>query len=230
MAEERIVSILENVGAKDRDVQKVIKVLRLWRRGELTAEDVYFYVMGLAVESSIPLTSEDVRDVREALKLPRVFNSIFTSVSPYQIIQVSKGQIGLTTGESQSLKDRVSQLENQVTSLINENQNLKNQVSQLNSQIEELKAIINLKKSQILEKDKIISINANSEVTIEYNTPYAGYLEIEFSSLVGVYFLINSKNIAYNIRYPPPGTTSIQIVNPSPIYKATTKITITYVY
>ena len=71
MAEERIISILESAGAKYEEIQQVIKVLRLWRKGEMAAEDVYLFIMGLAIEKMIPLAPKHVGDIREALGLPR---------------------------------------------------------------------------------------------------------------------------------------------------------------
>ncbi len=71
IAEEKIISILESAGAEHEEIQKVIKVLRLWRKGELTAEDVFLFIMGLAREKLIPLGPKHVGDIREALGLPR---------------------------------------------------------------------------------------------------------------------------------------------------------------
>lgn len=71
MAEERVLSILREAGASEEELGQVRRVLDLWRRGVIGAEDAYFFIVGLARERFIPLTPRQVSEIRVALGLPR---------------------------------------------------------------------------------------------------------------------------------------------------------------
>ena len=71
MAEERIISILREAGASEEELRQVRRVLDLWRRGEIGAEEVYYFIIGFARERFIPLTPRQVSEIRLALGLPR---------------------------------------------------------------------------------------------------------------------------------------------------------------
>jgi len=68
---ERILSVLREAGASEEELGRVRRVLDLWRRGEIGAEEVYYFIMGIAREKFIPLTPRNVGDIRELLGLPR---------------------------------------------------------------------------------------------------------------------------------------------------------------
>jgi hypothetical protein len=71
MAEERVSSIFRAAGASDEELELVRRGLELWRRGLMSAEQAYYYLMGVARELLVPLTPRQVGDLREALGLPR---------------------------------------------------------------------------------------------------------------------------------------------------------------
>jgi len=71
VAEERVLSILREAGASEEELGQVRRVLDLWRRGVIGAEDAYFFIVGLARERFIPLTPRQVSEIRVALGLPR---------------------------------------------------------------------------------------------------------------------------------------------------------------
>ena len=71
MAEERVLSILREAGASEEELGQVRRILELWRRGEIGAEDAYFFIIGLARERLLPLTPREVSEIRVALGLPR---------------------------------------------------------------------------------------------------------------------------------------------------------------
>jgi len=71
MAEERILSVLREAGASEEELAQVRRILELWRRGEIGAEEVYYFIIGLARERFIPLTPRQVSEIRVALGLPR---------------------------------------------------------------------------------------------------------------------------------------------------------------
>jgi hypothetical protein len=68
----------------------------------------------------------------------------------------------------------------------------------------EYNEIWNYKKNIILDKDKSIKLNPKKNVTIIYEVPFSGYIEIFFNSSEETYFWIGSSSIEsiYYSRYP----------------------------
>lgn len=67
MAEERILSILREAGASEEELERVRRMVELWRRGVLTGEDLFNYIIGLAWARLIPLTPRQVGEIARAL-------------------------------------------------------------------------------------------------------------------------------------------------------------------
>ncbi len=122
-----------------------------------------------------------------------------------------------------SLDAQVSQLSYWLEANATELKSLRNRVRELETELEEkdleltrLKGIVSVAYSEVLEHGKVVSIPANSYTCLNYTTPYAGYLLIQFSSTGDVYMEIN---IGYSLiadgvmevlymRYPEEGAAS----------------------
>jgi len=69
--EEKVLRIFTDAGASAEELELVKEGLRLWAEGQLSSEQLYYYLVGIAYELMIPLTPRQVGDLREALGLPR---------------------------------------------------------------------------------------------------------------------------------------------------------------
>jgi len=69
--EEKVLRIFTDAGASPEELELVKEGLKLWAEGQLSSEQLYYYLVGIAYELMIPLTPRQVGDLREALGLPR---------------------------------------------------------------------------------------------------------------------------------------------------------------
>ena len=69
--EEKVLRIFTDAGASAEELELVKEGLKLWAEGQLSSEQLYYYLVGIAYELMIPLTPRQVGDLREALGLPR---------------------------------------------------------------------------------------------------------------------------------------------------------------
>ena len=69
--EEKVLRIFTDAGASPEELELVKEGLKLWAEGQLSSEQLYYYLIGIARELLIPLTPRQVGDLREALGLPR---------------------------------------------------------------------------------------------------------------------------------------------------------------
>jgi len=143
-----------------------------------------------------------------------------------------------------SLKAQYDKLLADYSSLQNEHAQLLNKYNSLEAAYSESQAIIGLKKSTVLAKDKPVQLPANSYRYFEYDLQYAGYLQITFSATGNVYFYVGNGD--YWVRYPSdysktaasgsfivpvlPGATYVYIYNPSLFSGVSVTVSIEYVY
>jgi len=121
------------------------------------------------------------------------------------------------------------------------------QIASLNAQISDLNDTVKLNKQTTLDNNQLVDLASNTYTTLLYYTPYAGYIKVDFTASVVVYFWAESSltNIYYS-RYPPnspdnatsgsfitpvlPGVTLLSVYNPTETTGASMYITVTYVY
>jgi len=147
-----------------------------------------------------------------------------------------------------NLEVSYTSLKNQYDSLLSNYNSLEAAYNDLANKYSNAQAIINLAVSRTLEKDKPVQIPAGSSTYLAYSLNYAGYLVITFSANGNIYFYVGGNGTygSYSIRYPYsssfvassgsfivpvlPGTTYVNIYNPSIVFGVSVTITITYVY
>jgi len=141
-----------------------------------------------------------------------------------------------------SLLANYTSLNTQYNSLLSIYNSLEAEYNNLANKYSDAQAIINLERSETLEKDKPVQIPRSSSTYLKYGLNYAGYLVITFSATGNVYFYVGNGN--YWVRYPTdgtassgsfiepvlPGTTYVYIYNPSLFFGTSVTISITYVY
>jgi len=110
----------------------------------------------------------------------------------------------------------------------------------------EFDEIMSFNRSVLLEYNRTLDLSAGGNVTLSYETIFAGYIEVNFTSLVEIFFWVGSSVTEnnYYARYPPfPETASngtirvpaygelyIFIKNPSEDVSAIVILTVKYVY
>ncbi len=110
----------------------------------------------------------------------------------------------------------------------------------------EFDEIMSFNRSILLENNRTLDLSAGGNVTLSYEIIYAGYIEVNFTSSVDIFFWVGSSVTEndYYARYPPfPGTESngsfsvpacgklfIFIKNPSEDTSANVTLTVKYVY
>ena len=157
-----------------------------------------------------------------------------------------QNQLNSLNNEKTKLQEEINNLTNEKKALEDKITSLQNQITALQGEINELKAIINLQKNTILEKDKTVNLPTRHYITLQYNTPYTGYIRITFTASGGVLFWVgNSFTGEYYYRYPSnattavsgsfivpilPGITYIYIENPAWLSGVTVTLTIEYTY
>ena len=146
-----------------------------------------------------------------------------------------------------NLQSQITNLSNEKNALTSEKASLQSQVTSFQNQLNDLNAIVNLQKSQVLDRDKTVNLAAGKDATLSYSTAYAGYVTISFTATTGVYFWVQSSFTGTNYaRYPSTspdtatsgsftipvtkGTTYLYIRNPALLFGASVTFTITYVY
>ena len=117
----------------------------------------------------------------------------------------------------------------------------------LQTSYNDLDKIVNLKKQTTLSNNQIVNLASNTFTILLYSTPYAGYIKIDFTASVEVYFWVQSSlTNAYYSRYPASspdnatsgsfiipvlsGITLLSVYNPTLTIGASMYITVTYVY
>ena len=141
------------------------------------------------------------------------------------------------------LQDKYSILSNEYTDLQNRYSNLEREKIALKTEYDE---ILRFEKSVVIEKDKTLNLKASENTTLSYDTLFAGYIEVNFTASVDIYFWVGSSLIEdiYYARYPSfPNTATngtfiipvcstvyLYIHNPNELMGATVTLTIKYVY
>jgi len=143
------------------------------------------------------------------------------------------------------MKKKFDTLQSSYDSLKSSYDKLEASYVSLQSSYDDLQAIVSLQKSSVLDKDKTVDLDLNETKTISYDTPYAGYIIVNFTSTHYVYLRISSSYSGTEYaRYPLEGTatsgffkipvfkgiTRVIIRNPNYFVTTTVVYTITYVY
>ena len=137
------------------------------------------------------------------------------------------------------LRGEYSNIEDSYTALMQEYVALQNEMHTLED-------IVNLNESLLLEEDKTLVLLPDENITLSYDTSYAGYLLVNFTASSDVYIWIGSSvtENEYYARYPPyPNTAAhgaftlpacakvyINIGNPSEEVEVEVTLSIEYVY
>ena len=135
-------------------------------------------------------------------------------------------------------------LENRYASLLTEKEVLQ---VELDASARELDDLLNLRNQIVLEENKTLEISPKGNVTLTYDTTYAGFIQINISSSTDIIVWIGSSMVdgQYYARLPPSFpetitegsfiiptcyTTYIHVINPSEQTMAQVVLTITYTY
>lgn len=110
----------------------------------------------------------------------------------------------------------------------------------------EFDEIMGFNRSLILENNRTVELSVGGDTTLSYETIYAGYLEVYFTSSVDIFFWVGSSltEDRYYSRYPPFPETALNgtilvpvygdlyifIKNPSEDASASVTLTVKYVY
>jgi hypothetical protein len=137
------------------------------------------------------------------------------------------------------LRSEYSNLEDSYTALMQEHVALQNETHTLEE-------IVNLNESLLLEEDRTLELPPDGNTTLSYETPYAGYLLVNFTASSDIYIWVGSSvtENEYYARYPPFPNTAvhgtftvpacatvyINISNPSEEIEAEVTLSIEYVY
>jgi len=161
-------------------------------------------------------------------------------LNSYQSLLNTSSSLELFYGELQEmysvLRGEYSVLEGMYSDLLRENVVLQREFDE----------IMSFNRSVLLEYNRTLDLSAGGNVTLSYETIYAGYVEVNFSSSVDVFFWVGSSvtEDRYYARYPPfPETTLngtimvpaygelyIFMKNPSEDASASVTLTVKYVY
>ena len=112
---------------------------------------------------------------------------------------------------------------------------------------QELEDITNLQKKILLENNETLEIGINGNITLSYDTRYAGYIEVNFTASSDVILWVGSSilDTLYYARIPPsfPETSKqgsfviptcdnihVFLINPSETLKVEIMLAITYYY
>jgi len=142
-----------------------------------------------------------------------------------------------------SLRSEYTDLQNRHSTLEREKNALQNEKMSLQNEYDE---ILSLEKRAVLEEDKTYDLAAGGNTTLTYDTLFAGYIELNFTASMDIYFWVGSSltQDTFYARYPPfPKTATngtviipvcstvyLYINNPNELMNATVTLTITYVY
>ena len=167
-------------------------------------------------------------------------NSYSSLRSEYMVLQNRSSSL---ENYYNDLQDMYSSLRSEYTDLQNRYSSLEREKISLQTEYDE---ILLLEKRVVLEKDKTLNLVAGENTTLLYDTLFAGYIEVNFTASVDIYFWVGSSltQDKYYARYPPfPNTATngtfiipvcakvfIYINNPNELMEATLTLTITYVY
>jgi hypothetical protein len=137
------------------------------------------------------------------------------------------------------LRSEYSYLEDSYTALMQEKVALQNE-------LHILKDIIDLNASILLEYDKTLELSPEGNITLTYDTIYAGYLFVNFTASSDIYIWVGSSvtENEYYARYPPFPKTAfngtftvpactivyVNINNPNEEMEAIVTISISYIY
>ena len=137
------------------------------------------------------------------------------------------------------LRSEYFYLEDSYTALIQERASLQNELHILED-------VLDLNASILLENDKTFGLSPEGNITLSYDTIYAGYLFVNFSASSDIYIWVGSSVVEndYYARYPPFPKTAfngtftvpacaivyININNPSEETEAIVTISINYIY
>lgn len=153
-------------------------------------------------------------------------------------------------GEYDDLQGMYSSLRSEYTDLQNRHSTLEMEKNALQSEKMSLQneygEILSLEKRVVLEDDKTVELKAEGNVTFTYDILFAGYIELNFTASMDIFFWVGSSMTqdTFYARYPPfPDTATngtviipvcstvyLYINNPSELMNATVTFTITYVY
>ena len=106
--------------------------------------------------------------------------------------------------------------------------------------------IVDYNRSNVLDKDKPVSLSAGGRVTLDYLTPRPGYIQIDYTSTQPIVINVYSSftNGAYSryqvdtiagvssasVKIPVfPGDTSITLINNHPLASSQVVISLTYI-
>jgi hypothetical protein len=137
------------------------------------------------------------------------------------------------------LRGEYSNLEDSYSALMQERVALQNEMHTLEE-------IVNLNESLLLEEDKTLELLPDGNITLSYDTTYAGYLLVNFTASSDIYIWVGSSvtENEYYARYPPFPNTAvhgsfalpvcatvyINISNPSEEIEAAVTLSIKYIY
>jgi hypothetical protein len=161
-------------------------------------------------------------------------------LSNYQSVLNTSSSLELYYDELQEmysvLREEYSVLEGMYSELLREKVALQREFDE----------IMGFNRSILLENNRTIELSAGGNVTLSYEIIYAGYIELNFTSSVDIFFWVGSSVTEndYYARYPPfPETVSngtfavpahgglfIFIKNPSEDASAIVALTVKYVY
>ena len=174
---------------------------------------------------------------------------ILTSDLEYRFTELSDNYLVLVNTTT-SVKDYYEELQEMYSTLKNEYENLNDRyvtVSNEKSNIErELYEILNFQKSIFFEDNKTIYLPAMDNITLTYDTIYAGYITVNYTSSGEIVFWFGSSvtDDKYYARYPAfPNTTKqgsikipvcsiayVYIINPNNELGVTINLDIKYFY
>jgi hypothetical protein len=137
------------------------------------------------------------------------------------------------------LRNEYSYLEDSYTAIMQEKASLQNELHVLED-------VLDLNASILLEYDKTLELSPEGNITLSYDTIYAGYLFVNFTASSDIYIWVGSSvtENEYYSRYPPFPKTAfngtftvpacaivyININNPSEEMEAIVTLSISYIY
>ena len=190
------------------------------------------------------LTDERTKLLYEVKNLTEQVNNLLLEKARLEaVVKNLTAQVNSLTAENERLRNEITSLQNQIAYL-------NSRITDLENRVRVLEDIVYLRVRIVLDKDKTVNIAANSYITLRYDTRYAaGYLRISFTATRDIYIWIANDYVGgYYYRYPVPtrgltyassgsfivpvlpGTTYIEIYNPSWFSGVTVTITIEYIY
>lgn len=120
----------------------------------------------------------------------------YTDMDRYNTLQQGYAQQG----------QLIASLSSNLSALASQYEAIASNFSSLQNQYHELQLIVNLQKNQTIASNKAIYMVANGYDSIDFESPHAGYIQVQISATAPISLLLTNYKYGITLDYPTAGT------------------------